>query len=343
MQRHTAFLAAALTAAGADVEVVAPRGHDAGTYPFSVRTLEWPSRGPYPRTLWDWAGRCAEAVDGGGYDVIYGQGLTLLGRLQPGAPPSVFNPHGLELCTIPGAIPKLKAWPLRVGARRQIRQAARTISLGGRLTETLTRCLDVPQAEIVVIPNGVDPAYFTRSENERAPNMVLFVGRLFPNKGIDVLCEAVTHLPADIRVVIVGDGPLGSELRSRFRDPQIEFAGGVTEAQLHAFYREATLLALPTRSEGMPTVILEAMCCGTPIVATDVGAVAELVDDTTGVLIPAPPSPTELAAGLMRILELNVDNRKALGDAARRRVEERFSWSAVASQTLEVLEQVASE
>jgi glycosyltransferase involved in cell wall biosynthesis len=89
----------------------------------------------------------------------------------------------------------------------------------------------------------------------------------------------------------------------------------------------------------MPTVILEAFCCGTPVVATDVGAIADLVDDTTGVLVEA-PGPGLLAAALQRILALDAAGRRALGDAAQQRVEERFTWSAVAGRTLEVLDEV---
>ena len=153
-------------------------------------------------------------------------------------------------------------------------------------SEVIVDCLGVPRERVAVVPNGVDPTYFTLDAVERDPRVVLFVGRLFANKGLDVLCDAALQLPDDVRVLIVGEGPLRSELERRYFDPRIVFLGGVEEEELRALYGKVAVLALPTRSDGMPTVILEAFCCGTPAVSTDVGAISELIDDSTGVLLP---------------------------------------------------------
>jgi len=341
MQRHTVFLANALVAAGIDVEVIAPSGHEHGDYRFEVVTAEWPRGGPYPLTLQRWSQRVVEVMRGRDYDIVYGQGLTLWGSTPPNGAPTVFNPHGLELCTVPERVARLKAWPLRVGARRQARVASRTISLGGRLTNVIVNCLGVPRDRVAIVPNGVEPSYFTPNEVERNPRVVLFVGRLSANKGLDVLCEAALQLPEDVRVLIAGEGPMRPELEQRYADPRIEFLGAVAESDLRALYRQAAVLALPTRSDGMPTVILEAFCCGTPAVATDVGAIAELIDDTTGVLLPRSDA-TLLATALRRIIDLPADERRAMARATRARVESRFSWSAVARQTQTLLEEVAA-
>jgi glycosyltransferase involved in cell wall biosynthesis len=341
MQRHTVFLANALVDQGVDVEVIAPLGHEQGDHRFEVVTAPWPGSGPYPLTLWRWSQRVVEAMKDRDYDVVYGQGLTLWGSPPPNGAPTVFNPHGLELCTIPERIARLKAWPLRVAARRQASAAARTISLGGKLTDVIVNCLHVPRDKVTVIPNGVEPTYISSEPVKRDPRTVLFVGRLFANKGVDVLCEAALLLPHDVRVLIVGEGPLRGELEQRYRDPRITFVGSVDEDALHELYARATVLALPTRSDGMPTVILEAFCCGTPAVATDVGAISELVDETTGVLLPRPDT-RGLADGLRKILELPDDERDALAVATRARVESRFTWEAVARLTKDVLEDVAA-
>jgi glycosyltransferase involved in cell wall biosynthesis len=170
---------------------------------------------------------------------------------------------------------------------------------------------------------------------------VLFVGRLFANKGLDVLCEAALGLPEDVRVLIVGEGPLRAELEHRYTDPRIVFLGGVEEEELRALYGRAAVLALPTRSDGMPTVILEAFCCGTPAVSTDVGAISELIDETTGVLLPRADAAL-LADALNTILELTDAERRTMGLAARARVESRFAWAAVARRTRDLLEEVAA-
>jgi glycosyltransferase involved in cell wall biosynthesis len=338
MQRHTVFLANALADVGVDVEVIAPSGHEQGDYRFDVVTADWPTSGPYPFILQRWSQRVVEAMRGRDYDVVYGQGLTLWGATPPNGAPTVFNPHGLELCTVPERVARLKAWPLRVAARRQARAAKRTISLGGKLTDVIVNCLNVPRSQVAVVPNGVEPTYFELGPAER-DRTVLFVGRLFANKGLDVLCEAALRLPDDVRVLIVGEGPLGTELQRRYRDPRIAFLGGVAEDELRRLYREAAVLALPTRSDGMPTVILEAFCCGTPAVSTDVGAISELVDDTTGVLLPRADVGL-LVPALRRMLDLSPAERAAISQAVRARVESRFAWDAVARQTKSLLEEI---
>jgi glycogen(starch) synthase len=202
-------------------------------------------------------------------------------------------------------------------------------------------CLHVPRARVAIVPNGVDPAYFPFEAVERDPRTVLFVGRLFANKGLDTLCEAALRLPDDVRVLIVGEGPLRAQFEQRYRDPRIVFRGAIGEEELHALYGQAAVLALPTRSDGMPTVILEAFCSGTPAVATDVGAISELVDDTTGVLLPR-SDPQLLADALRRILELSNEERHAMARAARMRVESRFAWNAVAQQTKSLLDEITA-
>ena len=341
MQRHTAALADALVDEGVTIDVIAPSGHEQGDYRFRVVPLEWPETRVYPLTLYRWAARCATAVAREPYDVVYGQGLTLWGRLPRSAPPSVYHPHGLELCATGERAGDAKAWPLRFGARRQARQAALTISLGGKLTDVVERCLGVPRDRIRVVPNAVDASRFDDVADEpRDPRLILFVGRLFANKGLDVLAQAAAELARDVRVLVVGDGPLREEL-ARSSSPQLELAGPVTDDELRRLYARASVLAVPSRSDGMPTVILEAFACGTPVVATDVGAISELVGDETGVLLPE-LEPRALAAALRHLLELPGDRRAAMADAARSVVRERFSWRAVARQTVTVLEEAAA-
>lgn len=339
MQRHTAALADALVDEGVELDVIAPRGHELGDYRFRVIPLDWPETRFYPLTLYRWADRCAAVVAAGSYDAVYGQGLTLWDRLHENAPPSIYNPHGLELCATGGRVGDAKAYPLRVGARRQAAQATFTISLGGKLTGLAERCLHVPRDRIRVVPNAVDASRFDDVAGElRDPRLILFVGRLFANKGLDVLARAAAELPPDVRVLVVGDGPLRETVG---RAPQLELAGPVSEDELRRLYARASVLAVPSRSDGMPTVILEAFACGTPAVATDVGAISELVGNETGVLLPE-LDPHALASSLRRMLELPAERRAAMADATRRLVRDRFSWQAVAQQTVGVLEEAVA-
>lgn len=335
IQRHTARLAPGLAALGVDVEVIAPEGQRVVDAEYEVLTLRWPDSGIYPLTLRRWAGRCARTVAVRDYDVVIGQGLNLWGLLPPGGPPELFHPHGLEMATVRHPMSRAKAWPLRWAARREARQAQAVVSLGGRLGGILERSLHVPRDRIVTIPNGVDTAEFVPRGLPDAAT-VLWVGRFFPNKAPDRMLDVFRRMKSpDARLVLVGDGPMKRALEAT-TDPRVTFAGAVSEPELHELYRSASLVAVPSRDDGMPTVILEAFASGRPAVAFDVGAVGELVDESTGAIVPA----GDLDSMARKIDELLSDGTRcaAAGVAARVKAEEQFSWPAIAARTLTVLE-----
>jgi glycosyltransferase involved in cell wall biosynthesis len=335
IQRHTARLAPGLAALGADVEVIAPDGHEVTDAAYGVLTLPWPESRVYPLTLRRWAERCARAVSERDYDVVIGQGLNLWGLLPQGAPPELFHPHGLEMSTVRDPVSRLKAWPLRWAARREARQARAVVSLGGRLAGILEESLRVPSNRIVTIPNGVDTTEFMPG-GSTDPATVLWVGRFFPNKAPDQMLEVFRRVKtAGAKLVLVGDGPMKTALEAR-ADANVTFAGAVSETTLHELYRGATLVAVPSRDDGMPTVILEGFACGCPAVAFDVGAVGELVTESTGALIP--PGDIDAMAGSIDELLDDPARCAAAGAAARAKAEEQFSWPAVAARTLTVLE-----
>jgi glycosyltransferase involved in cell wall biosynthesis len=335
IQRHTARLAPGLATLGVDVEVIAPDGHRVTDGGYDVLTLPWPESRVYPLTLRRWAERCARAVAQRDYDVVIGQGLNLWGLLPQGSPPELFHPHGLEMSTVRDPMSRLKAWPLRWAARREARQAQAVVSLGGRLGAILEKSLRVPRNRIVTIPNGVDTSEFFPGGSSD-PTTILWVGRFFANKAPDRMLDVFRRVTTSgARLVLVGDGPMRGALEAR-ADPNVTFAGAVSEPELLELYRSASLVAVPSRDDGMPTVILEAFACGCPAVAFDVGAVGELVAEATGALIP----PGDIDAMARSIDELLGDpaRRAAAGAAARVKAEQEFSWPAVAGRTLAVLE-----
>lgn len=343
MQRHTTLLANALVDLGLEVDVYAPQGHEQGEQRFRLFTLPWPGGRVYPLTLHRWAHRLAPAIARESYDVVYTQGLSLGGRISPSVAPTVFNPHGLEMFMPATAVDTVKGWPLRIAARREARAASRVISLGGKLTEIAVNGLGVPRERVAVVPNGVDTDVFRPSTGPRERGLLLFVGRFFRNKGIDILFDAFGRVTAPTaRLVLVGSGPLRASFEQSVHDERVTFGERVTDEELADLYRRADCVVVPSRSDGMPTVILEAFACGTPAVASDVGAVAEMVDDDTGVLIPS-GDVQALAAALEEMIGRSDDERRTAGAAARAKAESRFSWPAVAAQTAEVLEAVVRE
>jgi glycosyltransferase involved in cell wall biosynthesis len=161
----------------------------------------------------------------------------------------------------------------------------------------------------------------------------LFVGRFAFNKGIDVLMAVARRLVQegrtdDFRFQLVGDGPLLADYRAMGLPANVELMGRVDDTGLDTLYRACDVLVLPTRFEGMPTVVLEAMVRARPIIVSDVGATAELVDEANGYLLP-PGDADELHRALLSLEYRTATERMRMGEAGRLRALERFTWPVV--------------
>ncbi|MFI5354798.1 MAG: glycosyltransferase [Desulfobaccales bacterium] len=210
------------------------------------------------------------------------------------------------------------------------------------LKRVLTQSCGVPEARLSVIPNGVDVDYFQpASEAGPYPAVALSVARMVPDKDLDTLIRAFAEVAPDFpqaQLWLVGEGPLLGNLQQlageilpsgawRFIPPQ---------ADLRPLFHKSGLLALSSRTEALPNVVLEAMAAGLPVAATAVGGVPELVTPArTGWLAP-PEDPPALAAALRRLLA-NPEQCRKFGRAARRRVVQDFSLGAMVSRYEEVL------
>lgn len=193
-----------------------------------------------------------------------------------------------------------------------------------------------------VIWGGVDSARFTPAAADR--RHVLFVGRLLPHKGVDLLLRA---LPADMPAVIFGapyDPRYLADLRTLAQDKTVEFVHGGNDEQLLRMYREATCIVLPSVYDDMygghtdvpellGQTLLEGMACEAPAISTKVASLPEIVDDgVTGFV--AEPNPAALTRAL---IDMHADRARAraMGVAARQAVMARFSWSAVGDRCLQ--------
>jgi glycosyltransferase involved in cell wall biosynthesis len=202
-----------------------------------------------------------------------------------------------------------------------------------------------PELPIRVIPNGVDATTFypaPDSTEHRGPVRLLFVGRVVFQKGLDVLFRALAALPKglDYQLEIIGDGDKRPELTIEAARlglaPRIEFAGWCDRAHIGARYRAADLFVFPSRDEGMPNVVLEAMASGLPIVATAIAGNEELVrNGENGHLVP-PENHSALTTALARLIA-QPETRRAMGRASRVIVEREYTWARVASCYLELL------
>jgi glycosyltransferase involved in cell wall biosynthesis len=177
--------------------------------------------------------------------------------------------------------------------------------------------------DVRVIPNAVDvsPAV----DREAEPPSILFAGRLSKEKGILELLRAAAGLP----LVVVGDGPLRSRVPSA--------RGFVPYSELVEFFRDAAVVAVPSRREGFGMTCLEAMAFGKPVVASAVGGLLDLVaDGETGMLVK--PHDTQALRGALTLLLGDRDLRRRLGAAGRERARTHFSWDVVVPATLAAYE-----
>lgn len=203
---------------------------------------------------------------------------------------------------------------------------------------------------IRAIPNGCDASLFhpgDRSAARRALGMaedtevVLYVGRLVAEKGLRELLQASRRLSTErprARVVLVGEGPLRGELDAALAaDPSLplQLAGAQAPADVARWMVAADVVTLPSYSEGHPNVLVEALACGRPVVATPVGGIPEVVDAANGVLVPARDADA-LAAALVLALQRDWD------EVALAR---RFSrnWEQVARDTLDACGEALAE
>ena len=314
----------------------------------------------------DEEGALAEDVRRAGHEVVVLRrrkgsdlGLVLrlasfLRRINPGA----LHTHSLDPMFYGGPAGKLAGVPARVHTqhntylftkysardRLKFRLASRfftrIVSVGAETDRGIAQ-LGVSPARRAIIRNGIDAARFASARvgeisPPKADTQIGVVARLSREKGVDVLVDAFALLASkhsDCRLTIVGDGPERPAL-----EEQVRVAGLSNRVDFLGFHpRVSTLLpafdlfVLPSRSEGIPLALLEAMGAGKACVATRVGGVPEVIaDGITGVLVP-PEDPVALSDAMHRLL-IDPESRASLGAAAHTHVMREWSEDAMARQ-----------
>ncbi len=199
-----------------------------------------------------------------------------------------------------------------------IRSADGVVAVSHDLAGHLVR-MGVETSKVRVIHDGVDHTLFTPGDKaqERATlnlsldrRLLLFVGNLVPVKAIDILLKACAEpvlKDVDLQLVVVGQGSLRSYLGLLACQlglaSRVRFAGALPQADLPRWYRAADVFVLPSHSEGVPNVLLEASACGTPWVASRVGGIPEIAHLGLSRLV-APNTPTELALAIHETLTM---------------------------------------
>ena len=201
----------------------------------------------------------------------------------------------------------------------------------------------------VCVPNPIPVALEQEAEHlqpnvlqeNRSEGVVLFVGHVLKGKGVFELVQACTSCEQVKRLIIVGpffDEQMKNELLSiagsRNEGNWIEFAGEKNREEVWSYYKSCSIFCLPSYSEGFPYVILEAMAFACPIVATQVGAIPEMLSDGFGELIEA-QKVAPLKEALMHLLENNNEAYK-YGINAHKKVLDNYTIERVFDQYLEV-------
>lgn len=211
--------------------------------------------------------------------------------------------------------------------------------------------LGIDKNKVHVVPNGVDTGKFKPAGKAHArsllnlpqdKNIVLFVGALRKIKGVDYLIEAAQNfVNTSTYLFMVGrDDGLKRNLEKRAHELKIadyiKFTGPVNHEDIPLWISASDILVLPSLSEGRPNVILEALACEVPVVATDVGGIPELmVDGETGYLVPA-KSPDKLSTRINKLLD-SKDIREKMGKLGRKSIIQRgLTWEAHAKTTVDI-------
>jgi len=249
----------------------------------------------------------------------------------------LLNPHGMEEFTAP----PLKRAMLR-GQRALVHRAAtvadRIIATDAALVPAVIGNLGIPTARIAVIPNGVNIEAIDRLTPPVAPDLppiILSVGRIEANKGLDLLAAALgliaPTLPLDWQWHHVGEGAGRQRLAQAITTAGIgdhdhaHLHGALSDAALHACFARATLFVHPARYEGSSLVTLEAMAHRLPVVAAAVGGIPDkVIPGETGWLVPPNDIPA-LSGAIQEAFAMPRAALRAMGIRGRQRVEEHFS------------------
>jgi len=193
-------------------------------------------------------------------------------------------------------------------------EADHVLAVGGALRERVI-ALGIPADRVGTLHRGVDRQRFAPGDGHAArarlglpPDrpIVLWVGRMVPVKGLDLLLAAwqqVQRVRPDALLILAGDGEVRPELEVMIRQAalRVRLIGSIPHASLAEWYRAVDTVVLPSRSEGVPNVLLEALACGTPFVASDVGGVRDLLEPSSQV-VPAGQIPA-LAEALLQSIQ----------------------------------------
>ncbi|MEM7576432.1 MAG: glycosyltransferase family 1 protein [Planctomycetota bacterium] len=251
-------------------------------------------------------------------------------------------PH---LCRPTARSKKERFRPLwRAWVKRQTRRADAVLTVSQHSANDLARLLDLPNCKLHVVPNAVPvPPDARRDHDAPTTPYLLCVGRFDPYKNAVGLIDAFARLPEPLHLVFVGPpDPRFPEARERVAEHQltdrVTFRGAIDDAALHTLYTHAAALVMPSRYEGFGLPAIEAMHHGVPVVASNGGALPEIVGDAA--LVTEATDPAQLASAIAAVLNHN-DTRDRLIAAGQARVQA-FAPARIGTAYLDVIDRLVA-
>jgi teichuronic acid biosynthesis glycosyltransferase TuaC len=269
---------------------------------------------------------------------LYPEGYATVAVARKLGIPAVVGSIGSDLNRF---VDPASRWLTRLAMRRATFVVTKSEHLRQRAIE-----MGVSASKVRTIRNGCNPSVFHLGDRSAAraqlaiddkAELVLFVGRLDTAKGIEELLEAFASLAGrrpNLRLAFVGDGPGGGHLRSKAKHLALEnriiLNGACSSQQVADWLAAANVLALPSYKEGYPNVVIEALSCGRPVIATNVGGILELVNEESGILI-APKDSLALAGAIEKAMDRRWDEH-FISEQFRR------GWDDAADELLRICE-----
>jgi glycosyltransferase involved in cell wall biosynthesis len=241
-------------------------------------------------------------------------------------PPVAINYHGLNMFQPASSkFAELQMKGMRKPVIDHARKADVVFTFGGQIRE-IYRQNGISDNKLVNISNALGPEWPAENINTESvnPRSFIFIGRYEKLKGIELLLEVLKELQAEVvefSFHIVGDMPE----QVKYESSQVHFHGTQIVDDLKSLLAASDVLVVPSFSEGMPTVILEAMASGLATIATKVGAIEEQVNDKNGWLIPT-GDPVALKQAIKSALEISQADLKAMKENALEHFRDKFRW-----------------
>ncbi len=245
-----------------------------------------------------------------------------------------------------GMVTTLLFYPIAM-QRVVIRFMDRVITSSREGVEELNRALGARKEKITYVYNGIDVHMFTNTGEEREERSLLFVGDTEDyKKGLIYLLEALRMLPEDVTLTIVDEGPPRKLTATKMvkklgLENRVIFTGKVGIRELVSLYSRKTVLVMSSLYEGFGLPAAEAMACETPVVVTSAGALKEVVDHNSGIIV-EPKDSKALYAAIQTLLDDN-GLRITMGKNGRKRAENNYAWPVAARKTMDVYRSVIRE